>query len=223
VPLDSGDWVQDTANVTSTVTIIHNTSTPINGNRSVRFTVDTGGVGGSKGAGAIYLDAAKPHSLGFELGRIQTLIRVDNQVDQAGIYFLASQSSGIAGAGSAYAFGPSGSSSELVLTKLSTGLFDTTPQILISTGINMGVPPTSIKAIEVIWRASLSIFGGTFITVRAGDAINFGDLVDIGEIVDESAPLLTSEAEGLFCFRAGTTLTGQAVFDDTTVFETTIV
>lgn len=222
MPLDTGDWTQDTAVVSATTSILHNASTPLHGDRSVRFTVTTGGVGGTKGAAAIFLDTAN-HTRGFLLGRIRTLIRVDQEVDHAGIFAVASQDTGIAGAGSCYVFGPAGSSHELTLSKLDAGLYDTTPSIISSTGVTMGSAPTSIKAIELEWKADLTIFGGTQLICRAGDAIDFSDLSIIFQDVDESSPLLTAASEGLFCFRTGLVSVGQVTFDDTTVYETSIV
>lgn len=221
-PLGTNDWITDTAVVSSTVTILHNTSDPLNGDRSVRFTVTNGGIAGTKGAGAIYLDTTN-HTRGFELGRIRTLVRIDQQVDHAGIYAVGSQTAGISGAGNAYVFGPAwnGSIHELTLSKLDNGLYDETPSIISSTGVTLAVD--TIKAIELEWKADLTIFGGTQLICRAGDAIDFSDLSIIFQDTDESSPLLTSASEGLFTFRAGITTVGQVTFDDTTVFETTIV
>jgi hypothetical protein len=222
MPLDTNDWVQDIDGVSSTQTILHNTGTVINGDRSVRFTITNGGIAGTKGAAAIYLDLTN-HTRGFALGRIRTLIRVDQQVDHAGIYAVGSQVAGIAGAGSAYVFGPAGATHELTLSKLDNGLFDTTPSIISSTGVTMGAAITAVKAIELEWKADLTIFGGTQLICRAGDAIDFSDLAIVFQGTDETAPLLTAASEGLFAFRAGITTTGQVTFDDTTVFETTII
>ena len=222
MPLDTMDWVQDTATVSATTTILHNASTPINGDRSVRFTVTTGGISGTKGAAAIYLDTTN-HTRGFLLGRIRTLIRVDQEVDHAGIFAVASQAAGIAGAGSCYVFGPAGSTHELTVSKLDGGLYDETPSVIFSTGVTMGAAPTAVKAIELEWKADLTIFGGTQLICRAGDAIDFSDLAIVYQDVDESSPLLSASSEGLFAFRAGLVSVGQVTFDDTTVFETTII
>lgn len=213
------DWTTDSANVTSTVTILHHTSTPLDGNRSVRFNITTGGGGGSKGAGAIYL-VTPTYTRGFVMGRLQSLMRVDGDVSQAGIYFLASQVSGIAGAGSAYMFGPSGANNTLLLRKTSGGLFATVWDLGETTGIDVGTSPTDTFALEVEWKADLDIFGGTQIICRYG--ADLGSLVDVLEFVDEDSPLLASSAEGLFAFRSGITLVGQAIFDDTTVYEITL-
>lgn len=220
MPLDTNDWIQDTDDVNSTVTILHNTSTPIEDDRSVRFTVTTGGAISDKGAGAVYLDIAS-HTKGFELGRIRTLIRVDQQVDQAGIFAMGSIDAGIAGAGNSYVFGPVGVTNELTLQKLDGGLFDVTPSLIDATGVTFSIG--AVKAIELEWKADVGIFGGTQLICRAGDATDFSDLAIIFQGVDETAPLTASLSEGLFAFRAGITSVGQVTFDDTTVFKTTIV
>ena len=221
MPLDTNDWIQDTASVSSTISILHHTAVPVNGNRSVRITVTNGGIAGTKGAGALFLDTTN-HTRGFNLGRIRTLIRIDQEVDHAGIYCVGSQDVGISGAGSSYVFGPSGATHELTLSKLDAGLFDETPSILAATGVTLGAAPTAVKAIELEWKADLGIFGGTQLICRAGDALDFSDLAVVAQVVDESIPLLASSSEGLFVFRAGITAVGQVTFDDTTVFETTI-
>ena len=216
------DWVQDFGTVSASATILHNASTPLNGDRSVRFTCTNGGIVGTKSAAAIYLDTTN-HARGFVLGRIRTLIRVDQEVDHAGIYCLGSVAAGITSGGNSYVFGPAGSTHELTLSKLDNGLFDETPSVINATGVTMGAAPTGIKAIELEWKADLTIFGGTQLICRAGDAIDFSDLAIVFQGVDESSPILTSLSEGLFAFRAGITNVGQVTFDDTTVIETTIV
>lgn len=220
MPLDTNDWIQDTFVDSSTVTILHNVSTPIEDDRSVRFTVTTGGSITDRGVGSIFLDLAN-HTRGFELGRIRTLIRVDQQVDQAGIFCMGSADVGIATAGNAYTFGPVGATNELTLMKLDAGLADVTPSVINATGVTFALG--TVKAIELEWKADLTIFGGTQIICRAGDAADFSDLAIVFQGVDETAPYLTSLSEGLFCFRVGLTSVGQATFDDTTVFKTNIV
>ena len=147
------------------------------------MTVTTSGVSGTKGAGAVFLDTTN-HTRGFVLGRIRTLIRVDQEVDSAGIYCLGNDDVGIAGAGkNAYVFGPFGSTNELTLAKLNDGLIDETPSIINSTGVTLGAAPTAVKAIELEWKADLTIFGGTQLICRAGDAIDFSDLAIIFQTV----------------------------------------
>ena len=212
------DWTTDTAQSNATVSIQHHTSSPLDGNRSVRFNVTTGGVSGTKGAGAAFL-FTPAHTRGFVMGRLQTLMRVDSDVIQGGIFFVASQDVGIAGAGSCYLFGPTGTLNSLELRKVNSGIFDDTPTTLDTAGINVGSSPTSSFALEVEWKADLGIFGGTFITCRYGPTL--GSMVDVLEFVDESSPLLTSFAEGLFVFRSGISTVGQVIFDDTTVYQIT--
>ena len=214
------DWDTDTAQSNSTVSIQYHTSTPLAGNRSVRFNVTTGGSIGTKGAGAIYL-LEPTHDRGHVMGRLQTLMRVDSDVIGSGIFFLASQDVGIAGAGSCYYFGPGGSVNILNLYKVNSGLFDDTPTLLDTTGINVGASPTSTFAIEVEWKANVSIFGGTSIICRYGATL--GSMTDVLEFVDESSPLVTSSAEGLFAFRSGIATVGQVIYDDTSLFSITLV
>ena len=218
MPLVS-DWTTDTAQSNATVSIAHHTSTPLEGNRSVRFNITTGVVVGTKGAGAIFL-VTPTYIRGHVMGRLQSLARVDSDVDQAGIYFLASQDVGIAGAGSAYMFGPTGVNNELVLRKTSGGLFSTTFTLLDTTGINVGTSPTLTFAIEVEWKADLGIFGGTSIICRYGSTL--ATMSTVLEFVDETLPLLVSSAEGLFAFRSGISLVGQAVYDDTTLYDISV-
>jgi len=215
MPLTS-EWTTDTANVTSTVSVQHHTSTPLDGNRSVRFNITTGGGGGSKGAGAVFL-VTPTYVRGHVMGRLQTLMRVDSDVTLAGIYFLASQATGIAGAGSAYMFGPGGALNTLKLQKTSGGLFAASPTTLHTIPVNVGASdPTDTFALEVEWKADLNIFGGTSIICRYG--VDLNNLADVLEYVDETSPLLASSAEGLFAFRSGTSVVGQAIFDDTSVY-----
>ncbi len=210
------EWTTDTANVTSTVSVQHHTSTPLDGNRSVRFNVTTGGGGGSKGAGAVFLVTDPGHVM----GRLQTLMRVDSDVTLAGIYFLASQSTGITGAGAAYMFGPGGALNTLQLRKTSGGLYSGSPTTLDTTAIDVGASDTDTFALEVEWKADLDIFGGTSIICRYG--VDLDNLNDVLEYVDESSPLLVSLAEGLFAFRSGTSVVGQAIFDNTSVYDITL-
>ena len=147
-------------------------------------------------------------------------MRVDSDIIQGGIFFVASQDVGIAGAGSCYLFGPTGTLNSLELRKVNSGIFDDTPTTLETAGINAGSSPTSTFALEVEWKADLSIFGGTFITCRYGATL--ATMTDVLEFVDESSPLLTSFAEGLFVFRSGISTVGQVIFDDTSVYEITV-
>lgn len=209
------DWVADSAQVSTTVSIQHHTSTPLEGNRSVRFNITTGGGAGTKGAGSVYL-VTPTYIRGHVMGRLQSLMRVDSEVSQSGIYFLASQASGISGAGSCYMFGPTGSTNILQLRKTTGGLFSTTPTTLEAATV-IGAAPTATFALEVEWKANLDIFGGTFITCRYG--VDLDSLADVIEYVDESAPLVVSSAEGLFTFRSGTSQVGQAIFDDTSLYD----
>lgn len=214
------DWQTDSSQVNATVSIQHHTSSPLNGNRSVRFNITTGGTLGTKGAGAVYL-IEPTHDRAHVMGRLQTLMRVDSDVTAAGIYFLASQDAGITGAGSGYYFGSVGASNTLNLYKFDAGLFDDTPTLLETSGVNVSASPTSTFAIEVEWKADLTIFGGTFITCRYGATL--GSMIDILEYVDESSPLLSSSAEGLFAYRSGISVVGQAIFDDTTLYSISVV
>ena len=213
------DWLTDTASVTSSVSIQHHTSTPLNGNRSVRFNITNGSAVGSKGAGAVFL-VTPTYTRGHIMGRLRTLMRVDSNLNQSGIYFLASQDIGIAGLGSAYMFGPSGINNALVLRKTSGGLYNTSFTLLDSTNTSLGISPTTAFAVEVEWKASIDIFGGTHIICRYGTS--FGSLVEILEYVDESSPLTVSSAEGLFAFVDGADIVGQAVFDDTSLYNITL-
>lgn len=209
------DWTSDTDSVTSTVSIQHHTSTPLQGNRSVRFNITTGGAGTSKGAGAIFL-VTPTYVRGHVMGRLQSLMRVDSDLNHGGIYFLASQATGISGTGSAYMFGTTGINNTLVLRKTTGGLFSTSSSLLDTTGINVGTSPTSAFAIEVEWKADVALFGGTSIICRYGATL--GSLVDVLEFVDESSPLTSSNAEGLFSFVAGSGVVGQSIFDDTSLY-----
>ncbi len=213
------DWTVDTAQVTSTVSVAHHTSSPLTGNRSVRFNITTGGVAGTRGAGAVYL-IQPTHDRGHLMGRLQSEMRVDSDVSHAGIYFLASQDVGIAGAGACYLFGPSGASNTLVLKKVASGIFDDNPTLLDTTGINVGSSPTGEFALEVEWKSDVSIFGGVHMICRYGATL--GSMATVLEYVDESSPLITGTAEGLFAFRSGITTVGQAIFDSTTLHSITI-
>src|SRR5258705_283509 len=123
------EWTTDTANVTSTVSVNHHTSTPLDGNRSVRFNI--------------------------------------------------------------------------------------------TTAVNVGASdPTDTFALEVEWKADLDIFGGTSIICRYG--VDLDNLDVVLEYVDETSPLLVSSAEGLFAFRSGTSVVGQAIFDDTSMYDITL-
>lgn len=219
MPLVS-EWTTDTANVTSTVSVQHHTSTPLDGNRSLRFNITTGGAGGSKGAGAVFL-VTPTYVRGHVMGRLQTVMRVDSDLTLGGMYFLASQDTGIAGAGSAYMFGPNGALNTLVLRKTSGGLYTGSPTTLDTTGIDVGASPTDTFALEVEWKADLDIFGGTSIICRYG--VDLDHLNNVLEYVDELSPLLVSSAEGLFAFRSGTSVVGQAIFDDTSLYTITVV
>jgi hypothetical protein len=212
------EWVTDSSVSNAVVSIQHHTSTPLNGNRSVRFNVTTGGTSGTYGSGAIFL-VTPTYTRGFVLGRLQTLMRVDSNTTNAGIYFMASQATGITGAGNAYTCGVNLTNNTIELRKLNAGLSDATPTILHTSGTVVGTAPTSTFALEVEWKADLGIFGGTHITCRYGATI--ATLATIFVYVDESSPYLVSSAEGLFLTRSGITTVGQVVYDDTSVFQLT--
>jgi hypothetical protein len=154
------------------------------------------------------------------MGRLQALARVDSDVTHAGIYCLASQSTGIAGNGSAYMFGPSGPNNTLELRKTTGGLYSTSYTVLDTASTNVGSSPTGVFAIEVEWKASLSIFGGTSLICRYG--ADLAHLTTVLEYVDENSPLLASSAEGLFCFRSGISQVGQTIFDDTSLWDISV-
>ena len=220
MPLDT-DWETDSANTNGTVDIQHTTANPINGNRSVRITCTTGAA--SFATGAIMLDDAV-HSRGFVLGKIRTLMRVDTPGDtpeNAGIYCLGSVDVGIANAGDAYTFGPVGATQTLQLSKLNGGLQDATPALLFDTGV--AIVPGTFKAIELQWKAELTIFGGVQFTMLAGNAIDFSDLATIGTHTDETLPLVASNSEGLFLTKLDDVESCTVVYDDTTVIQTTII
>jgi len=217
------DWTTDTASVSAAVSIQHHTSSPLVGNRSLRMNVTTGGTTGTKGAGAVFL-ATPLHTRGFVMGKLRTIIRIDSDVDHAGIFCMASQATGIAGAGSCYTFGPGGSTNEVELRKLNGGLYDDTPSILATGELDLGDSPTGEFALQLEWKADLDLFGGTQLVGKVSTDVTFADIDDniVFSIVDESSPLLNTTAEGLFLFRSGVGEIGQAIFDNTTVYETTL-
>lgn len=216
------EWTSDTASSNATLNVIHYTTNPIEGNRSLRIEATTGGSASPYACGAVYL-ANPPYTPGLVLGRVRTLLRLDDvDQDHAGIYCLASQASGITGTGAAYTFGPN-ASDEIVLQKIETGGLIGTPTTLFSTGITVTSSSLSdITALELVWKANVSIFGGVRFDLYVGELDDFSDLTHVGDFTDSFSPLLTSFAEGVYATTSGLLKNMAVMFDLTRVQSTTI-
>jgi hypothetical protein len=215
------EWQSDTSVSGGKVAeVIHYTASPIIGNRSLSIE-DSGGVSGSPIAGGAVYPVTPTYSRGFVMGRLRTLIRVDDPGIHAGIYCMASQDIGIAGAGSAYVFGPVGASNELHLSRVSSGVSSVSLLDLVDLGVNLTTGVT--KAIELEWKSDIGIFGGIQFKIRIGNATDFSDLSLVSTYTHVDTPLTASAAEGLYGANAGILSTSRYIFDNTSVYETTVI
>ena len=162
-------------------------------------------------------------SRGFDKGKVRTLMRTNSigfSVSSflPGIFCLSDVEDITPGGTSFYCViaKPQNVANNVKLKKINDGIGDIDSTTSLIEGTKDFSVGTTI-ALELEWIADLVTLGGTLLTVRVGDALDYSDLAPLMSIVDTTSPYTTGFAEGLV-LQTDNSGVYDMFFDETDIF-----